>query len=940
MRGVGGWVTAAIVVAVVLVVMGASPPALAVMPAPDQTLGLAFAPGSPAPPVLNQPYAYAISTSNDGNVPLDDGEIEDTVPVQMALSSVTTGSYTGLTDFAAGEGVRVSYEKNTAPGVFTLWGSSPNTSTNTTLTYPPPGLGAGEYVTRLRWEYGETAPGMRPTAGPVVAGRVTNPDNAGGPVAVGDAIQNCATMSAVYVPGPTNILKNVCQAFNLIAGPAITIGTAQSTPLGSAAQASATLTGGSPTGTITFGVFAASDADCSSALLDEDVPVNGVGSYTSPTFTAPAAGAYKWVARYNGDALHAAAATGCNDPSGAFAVVAPPAAAASFGAATISVGETTPLTFTITNPPANTVSLTGVALDDMLPPGLAVAAPNGLTGSCGTGTIAAAAGSQSVTLVGGSIPVGSSCSFSVDVSGSAPGAVTNATGAVQSGNGGAGNAATATLTVNQPPAINGPDSATFITGQAGSVTFTTTSDPVAAVSDAGAALPAGVSFVDHGDGTATLSGTPAPNTGGMYRFALTATNGVSPDATQPFILTVDQAPAITSASSVTFLTGRSASLTVTSTGFPAPKLSNVGAALPGGLSFEDNGDGTATLSGTPSAASGGAYKFSITAANGVSPDATQTFTLIVSAPPTVRIVSPAGGATYGVEQSVQTSFSCSQGAGSPGLSSCDDSSGANTTSGGSGHLETSTPGSHTYTVTARSSDGQTATRSIAYTVAAAPSVVISSPRSGAHYAFGKRVLAGYRCVDGAAGPGISACTASAPMDARIPTSNAGTQRFTVTAVSTDGQRTTSTVAYTVLPDRTFTITRLGTAANGTVRLHVSVPGPGRIDVLETAWLSNLAHAAVALQPAPHRFASARTHKTATQPGKLKLRVAPNRRGRRLVAHHTYTVTLRLWVTYTPTGGAPLSIGLYNVHLGCRSPAAINATPGQRTHTKAPAGCGR
>ena len=52
-------------------------------------------------------------------------------PVELALSRVTTGAYTGLSEFGAGEGVRVSYEKNTAPGVFTLWGSSPNATTNT-----------------------------------------------------------------------------------------------------------------------------------------------------------------------------------------------------------------------------------------------------------------------------------------------------------------------------------------------------------------------------------------------------------------------------------------------------------------------------------------------------------------------------------------------------------------------------------------------------------------------------------------------------------------------------------------------------------------------------------------------------------------------------------------------------------------------------------------
>jgi hypothetical protein len=35
----------------------------------------------------------------------------------------------------------------------------------------------------------------------------------------------------------------------------------------------------------------------------------------------------------------------------------------------------------------------------------------------------------------------------------------------------------------------------------------------------------------------------------------------------------------------------------------------------------------------------------------------------------------------------------------------------------------------------------------------------------------------------------------------------------------------------------------------------------------------------------------------------------------LVHHHRYLVTLRVWVTYTPIGGHPRSIGMDGLHLG-------------------------
>jgi hypothetical protein len=86
--------------------------------------------------------------------------------------------------------------------------------------------------------------------------------------------------------------------------------------LGEAIHDTALLSGGSsPTGTITFNLYSASDTTCSTVLNSGTVAVNGNGSYDSPAVTPADAGAYQWVATYSGDAGNASAATACNDPA-------------------------------------------------------------------------------------------------------------------------------------------------------------------------------------------------------------------------------------------------------------------------------------------------------------------------------------------------------------------------------------------------------------------------------------------------------------------------------------------------------------------------------------------------------------------------------------------------------------------------------------------------
>ncbi|MGQ9927083.1 MAG: putative Ig domain-containing protein [Chloroflexaceae bacterium] len=196
--------------------------------------------------------------------------------------------------------------------------------------------------------------------------------------------------------------------------------------------------------------------------------------------------------------------------------------------------------------------------------------------------------------------------------------------------------------------ITSANSVTFTVGNAGAFTVLTTGTPVPALSVSGA-LPAGVSFIDNGNGTATIAGTPASGSGGVYALTLTASNGVAPDATQVFTLTVQEAPAITSAASVAFVVGASGTFTVSATGFPAPVL-NVSSVLPAGVSFIDNGNGTATIAGTPASGSGGVYALTLTASNGVAPDAIQVFTLTVGGLTQVLAITSASDTTFIVGQ--------------------------------------------------------------------------------------------------------------------------------------------------------------------------------------------------------------------------------------------------------------------------------------------------
>jgi len=96
--------------------------------------------------------------------------------------------------------------------------------------------------------------------------------------------------------------------------------------------------------------------------------------------------------------------------------------------------------------------------------------------------------------------------------------------------------------------------------------------------------------------------------------------------------------AFTSADNVTFIAGQNNSFQVTVTGKPTPALSFTG-DLPAGITFQDNGNGTGTLSGTPGPNTSGTYPLVFFAEKNKPHQASQNFTLTVTCPG-VAVVNP------------------------------------------------------------------------------------------------------------------------------------------------------------------------------------------------------------------------------------------------------------------------------------------------------------
>ena len=187
-------------------------------------------------------------------------------------------------------------------------------------------------------------------------------------------------------------------------------------------------------------------------------------------------------------------------------------------------------------------------------------------------------------------------------------------------------------------------------GYPGEFLLMATGDPLPTLELSGT-LPEGLSFVDNGDGTATVSGTPTsagPGCGGgdpggegdpeggdvcgEFAFALTATNSQGVYA-QALGMTVYTPAEFITAPTATFTEGSASSFTVAATSATTPILYtwDEEPVMAPGVQLVDHENGTASLQGTPTTP--GTYHITIGANTGFltdESDTTQLFTLIVN----------------------------------------------------------------------------------------------------------------------------------------------------------------------------------------------------------------------------------------------------------------------------------------------------------------------
>jgi hypothetical protein len=156
-------------------------------------------------------------------------------------------------------------------------------------------------------------------------------------------------------------------------------------------------------------------------------------------------------------------------------------------------------------------------------------------------------------------------------------------------------------------------------------------------------------------------------------------------------------------------------------------------------------------------------------------------------------------------------------------------------------------------------------------------------------------------------PGDNLCQTTTTSCVLPGLANGAGYTFTVTAINAAGAGAPATVIATMRG--AFSIVRSRAGADGTIAVVLLLPGAGTLSVIGThSDPKSVASAAQSqLEPGYHRFVYAPDVTMAvTRAGYLALALHPSPAGRRLLRRHArygLALNVRIWISYTPAGGA-------------------------------------
>lgn len=198
----------------------------------------------------------------------------------------------------------------------------------TTIALAAPGGSPGASVCQVNY----TANVLKSPGNPVAGSPHTTAD-----VGFAAGFSN-VTSTAASAAGSTTVTVN--QA----AVPIVTQVSAATVPLGGSFSDAATLSppaNVAPTGTVTFDIYGPNNSTCTGAAVFTSTVAAGATVH-SAVFTPAAAGTYRVIATYSGDANYTSGSTNCNDSSESVVVTASgPPTAVTGGAASVSNTEET-----------------------------------------------------------------------------------------------------------------------------------------------------------------------------------------------------------------------------------------------------------------------------------------------------------------------------------------------------------------------------------------------------------------------------------------------------------------------------------------------------------------------------------------------------------------------------------------------------------------------